>query len=167
MKLWIAVWCVVTINFALAAESVEKKSIGKPRINAFFMDTDVIQLLPGETKTLDIKIQVESDSLDNADSINYEIYSSEGLQLEQLSLSDKTRNGELIIPIKIKVDQQGRFYIHVQLVSVKDGVETRGVISRVVSSESSEESQMLKKQTSSGEIRLLPAVETIKKASNE
>lgn len=150
-------------SISVADSSSSKRYVGKPRLDAFFMDTDIIRIIPGQLRTTDIKIHSSAETLD------YVIYSSDGLfikELSQLSPYNATE-GILSIPVQMSVNQQGRFYIHVQLVTVKDGIETKGVISKIVSSETEINERTLKKNTSSKKIHLLPASETIKKKIDE
>lgn len=80
--------------------------------------------------------------------LDYVIYSSNGLFLKALDQSSPYNATESIlsIPVQMSVSQQGRFYIHVELTTVKDGIETKGVISKVVSSETDINERILKKK---------------------
>jgi hypothetical protein len=149
-------------NIAIADLSTHEQSIGKPRVDAFFMDTDVIRIKPGQLQSVDIKIRYSSET------INYVLYSSDGLILKELVQSlDAVEEGVLIIPVQISVSQQGRFYIHVQLTTEKDGIETKGVISKIVSSEEIDSVQRMKKQSLPNNLQILPSIETIKKKTDE
>lgn len=166
MKYWVIVFfLLLTTNLSMADPSIHKQSVGKPRVDAFFMDTDVIRLLPNQPQTIAIKIKY------TAGAISYLVFATDGLMLKEIQSSieviDKAQNGVLSIPVQISVNQEGRFYIHVQITTQQDGVETKGVISKVVSSEIIKTVEAMKKTSRSNPIHILPATETIKKKTDE
>ncbi|MBK8186403.1 MAG: hypothetical protein IPK77_03700 [Cellvibrio sp.] len=163
MKYLMLLIMLLLATISVADSSSPKHSVGKPRVEAFFMDRDIIRIVQGQLHTANIKIHSSAKILD------YVIYSSNGLFLKALDQSSPYNATESIlsIPVQMSVSQQGRFYIHVELTTVKDGIETKGVISKVVSSETDINERILKKNTSSKKIHLLPASETIKKKIDE
>lgn len=165
MKLWIILFALLWANISFAEPLAHKKSVGKPGVDAFFLDTDVIRLISGQSQTVDIKIKYTADVID------YLVYASDGLTLQELTQSPEITGdnlkGILSIPLQISVNQEGRFYIHIQITAQKDGIETKGVISKVVSSEPIEQVQAMKKQSQPNKIQILPSTETIKKKTDE
>lgn len=165
MKQWMIGFMLVLANLSFADQVVYKKSLGKPRVNAVFMDSDIIRLLPNQSQTIDIKIQY------TAEAISYLVFATDGLTLDEnqpsIEVIDKAQNGVLSIPVQISVNKEGRFYIHIQITTQQDGVETKGVISKVVSSEIIKTVEAMKKASQSNQIHILPATETIKKKTDE
>jgi hypothetical protein len=159
----IVFFLLLLTNLSMADSSIHKQSVGKPRVDAFFMDTDVIRIIPGQLHSIDIKIHYSAETID------YVIYSSDGLLLKELAQASQkdAAEGALIIPVQMSVSQQGRFYIHVQLTTKKDGIETKGVISKIVSSEEIDSVQGMKKQLQSNNLQILPSTETIKTKADE
>jgi len=151
-------------SFSFADQTTYKKSPGKPRAAAVFLDSDIIRLLPHQIIVTDIKIKY------TADTISYRVYATDGLILTELGSStevDDKKNRILSVPVKLTVDAEGRFYIHIEIATQKEGVETKGVISKVVSSEPYSTTRMMNKNTLSNKIQILPSTETIKKKNDE
>jgi hypothetical protein len=130
----------------------------KPGINASFVEKEIINLAVGQNQSLDLKINY------SADSIHYELQPEAGLDVVDLKQS-VTRDNQLIIPLEIKVNQPGRYYLHLRITSVNQGVETKGVLSRIISSEADEVVQ--KKNVVPNKLRIMPVVETVKDAPHE
>ncbi len=164
MKHWVLLSCLFLSHLSIADLPVYKKSIGKPRVDAYLMDSSVIRVLPDQLHAVDIKIKYSADTL------GYVLYASDGLIINETPSSadgDDDSGGILTIPVQIKVNRQGRFYIHIELTTEKDGVQTKGIISQVVSSESTDKAQTVQQKSQLGSIKILPSIETIKNNTNE
>lgn len=151
MKLYISILLCLITNLVYA---------GKPGINASFAEKEIVNLVVGQNQSLDLKINY------SADAISYELLSDTGLDVIDLKQST-TKDNQLIIPLEIKVNQPGRYYLHLRITTLNQGVETSGVLSRIISSESDVAEPVQKKNLTPNKLRIMPVVETVKDASHE
>jgi hypothetical protein len=164
MKLYLLLM-VILIAIPVCASDIEsKKIIGKPGVPASFADRDIIQLAIGESRRVDLAVHYF------ADAISYELQTTDGLDLVDLKQSyirDDVTPNTLIIPVEIKVNRSGRYYLHVRIFTSTDNEKMQGVLSKIISSESPINEVVQKKSAIPNKFKILPVVETIKDANDE
>jgi len=153
---------LITSPYLLALDSVSKKS-KKPGVDIFFLDSNIIQLVPNKTETLEIKLQFTAESID------YVLTGSAGLEIQDLKQSSiiidpETQNKILSIPLELRADAVGRYYLHIQFTSLNKGVELQTVMSKIVSTEIARP-VLLKKPLNA--VHVLPSSETIIKSKDK
>jgi hypothetical protein len=164
MKIYALIILMLIVNSVCATDVASNKIIGKPGIPAYFLDNDIINLAVGETRRIDLAINYSSDL------ISYEVQTTDGLDVRDLKQSfirEDTLPHSLIIPLEIKVDQPGRYYLHLRITTSTQGVETKGVLSKIISSEAEINEAVQKKSMAPNKFKILPVVETIKDVNDE
>jgi hypothetical protein len=164
MKFYALIILMLIVNSVCASDVASKKLMGKPGVAAYFLDNDIINLAVGETRRIDLRINY------SADLISYELQATDGLDvtdLKQSFIREDTLPHSLVIPLEIKVYQPGRYYLHLRITTSTQGVETKGVLSKIILSESGVNEPVQKKNVTPKQFRILPVVETVKDADDE
>jgi hypothetical protein len=164
MKFYALIILILIVNSVCASDVASKKIIGKPGVPAYFSDKEIINLAVGETRRIDLPINY------SADLISYELQATDGLDVRDLKQSfirEDVVPHSLVIPLEINVNQPGRYYLHLRITTSTQGVETKGVLSKIISSESGANESVQKKNVTSKQFRILPVVETVKDAEDE
>lgn len=164
MRFYLLLMLLAIASPVCADDMKSKKIMGKPGVSASFVDKEIIHLAVGENKRIDLAIHY------SADAVTYELQATHGLDvvdLKQSYIREDVTPGVLIIPLEIKADQSGRYYLHVHLVTSSTDGQTKGVLSKIISSEPEINETVQKKNINPKKFKIFPVVETIKDANDE